>query len=65
MAPLDPLALSLPNPNAMQTTVLSGKIETDGDGTLTHHFSQNGGSDTRQCSPTVSEFDETTPACAL
>jgi len=65
MAPLDPLALSVPNPNAMQVTVLSGKIETDGDGPLTHRFTQNGGSDTRQCSPNVSEIDETTPACAL
>ena len=65
MAPLDPLALSFPNPDAMQVTVLSGKIETDGDGTLTHHYTQNGGSDTIQCSPSISEIDQTTPACAL
>jgi hypothetical protein len=62
MAPLDPLALAIPNPLAEQATSLAGKIETDGSGTLTHDARQNEGSQTAQCTVPGSEEE---PACAL
>lgn len=62
-APLDELAAAMPNPNAVEATWLGGKIQTDGDGTLTHKYVQDGGSDTRQC--TAEPVEEGTPACAL
>jgi hypothetical protein len=62
-APLDPLALAMPNPNGNEATWLAGKIETNGNGTLTHKFVQDGGSDTRQC--TAEPVEEGPPACAL
>jgi hypothetical protein len=62
MAPLDPLALVIPNPTAEQATSLAGKIETDGSGTLTHDARQNEGSQTAECTVPGVEND---PACAL
>jgi len=62
MAPLDPLALAIPNPTAYQATSLAGKIFTEGMGTLTHDASQNNGSQTTQCTVPGSEGE---PTCTL
>jgi hypothetical protein len=67
--PLDPLALAFPNPGATQITFLTGKIQTDGNGTLDQTGRQDNGTATEGCtlppppieSPTPT--DEGAPAC--
>jgi hypothetical protein len=65
------LTLAMANPNAVQATLLFGKIETNGMGTLTHEFRQDGGSDRRECTAesegngTIGALENGTPACAL
>lgn len=62
LATLD-LTLAMPNPTAVQATLLFGKIQTNGDGTLTHDARQDQGSLHREC--TAVAVEEGTPACAL
>jgi hypothetical protein len=66
-APLDALALSFPNPDASQITFLSGKIETDGSGTLDQNGRQDYGTASAGCTlpppPGDAPLDESTPFC--
>jgi hypothetical protein len=68
-APLDPLALSFPNPDATQITFISGKIQTDGNGTLDQTGHQDNGTATAGCTlppppSEVTSLDDGAPACA-
>jgi hypothetical protein len=59
-APLDPLALAIPNLKATQITFLSGKIQTDGSGSLDQTGRQDNGTATAGCTLPPSEGP---PAC--
>lgn len=60
--PLEPSGTAVTNPNAVESTYLAGKIQTNGQGTLKHDARQGGGTHTAQCSVPGSESE---PACAL
>jgi hypothetical protein len=67
-APLDPLTLSIPNLNATQITFLSGKIQTDGSGTLDQIGRQDNGSSSAGCTlppppGDATPLDDGAPVC--
>ena len=65
---LDALDVSIlaENPSAVQATLLAGKIQTDGHGTLTHDARQDDGSVHNDCEVPEEDVEENgTQACAL
>jgi hypothetical protein len=62
--PLGDLTTAIPNPNALQETLLQGTFETSGDGQITHKAKQNEGSDTASCPPGEISSEGTT-SCSL
>jgi hypothetical protein len=61
---LGDLTTAIPNPNALQETLLQGTFETSGDGQITHKAKQNEGSDTASCPPGEISSEGTT-SCSL
>jgi hypothetical protein len=63
--PVSTLLAAVPNPNALQETLLQGNFETSGDGQIKHRASQNGGSDTASCPPGEIATEDGGTTCSL
>lgn len=63
--PLGDLSSAVPNPNALQETLLEGTFDTTGDGQITHKAKQNEGSTTASCPPGEISTEEGTVVCSL